>query len=392
MIEVSRLYCGMEGTADHLRYRKERIIRPGRSAHGTGAPVVVWNCTESCNLNCRHCYAGAAPFNSEGELTRDEAAAMIDDLAAFNVPVLLFSGGEPLLHGALFEHVEHAARLGMRAVLSSNGTLIDGDAAQRLARAGVSYVGVSIDGLHGANDTFRGCEGAFTRAVAGIRSCRKAGIKVGLRFTITRQNAGEIPSIFRLVREESIPRICFYHLVYAGRGASLMDEDLDHTTAREVMDTIIDHTAALTGDGVDCRVLTVDNPADGPYIYLRMLREKNPRAAEALDLLRRNGGNGTGDRIGCISWDGRVHPDQFWRHLTLDTIRRRPFSAIWSDRTHPLLDALDNRTQHLSGRCASCRFLDVCGGGNRNRAETATGDLWKPDPACYLTDEEVNAT
>ncbi len=352
---------------------------------------MVWNCTETCNLRCRHCYAGAAPRGAESELNRREAAAMLEDLAAFKVPVVLFSGGEPLLHSAIFEHIERTTSLGMRAVLSSNGTLIDDGAAQKLARAGVSYVGVSIDGLRETNDLFRGCEGAFSRAVTGIRNCRKAGIKVGLRFTITRQNAGEIPSIFRFVRNEAIPRICFYHLVYAGRGTSLMDDDLDHHAARKVMDTIIDHTAALKKDGIDCRVLTVDNHADGPYIYLRMLREKNPRAAEALDLLRRNGGNGTGDRIGCVSWDGRVHPDQFWRHVTLDNIRRRPFSEIWSDRSHPLLAALNNRKAHLNGRCASCRFLDVCGGGNRNRAETATGDLWGPDPACYLSDEEVSA-
>ncbi len=389
MIEISRLYCDTRGSADHLRYHKGHAVRHGPPAGGERRPVVVWNCTDRCNLDCRHCYASASDRCGEEMLGRDEEVAMLKDLAGYGVPVVLFSGGEPLLHPRIFDHIERATQLGMRAVLSTNGTLIDEKIAVKLARAGVCYVGVSIDGLAGTNDLFRGSEGAFSRAIGGIRCCREAGIKVGLRFTITKQNADEVPAIFDFIRNENILRVCFYHLVYAGRGASLVEGDLDLQATRKMMDTIIDQTDAMKKDGIDCRVLTVDNLADGPYVYLRMRREKNPRAEEVLDLLRRSGGSGTGERIGCISWDGRVHPDQFWRHEVLGNIRRRPFSEIWSDLSNPLLKALRNKKSHLKGRCASCRFLDICGGNNRNRAEAACGDLWKPDPACYLTDEEI---
>lgn len=381
MIEISRLYCGTKGSADHLRYPK--------GDGGKRRPVVVWNCTVRCNLSCRHCYARASDNRPDNMLGSEEANAMLEDLAAFGVPVLLFSGGEPLLHPRIFEHIERATGLGMRTVLSTNGTLIDEETARKLAGTGLSYAGVSIDGLAAANDLFRGSDGAFSRAVEGIRNCRKEGVKTGLRFTITGQNADEASGIFDLIRAEGIPRVCFYHLVYAGRGASLIGDDLNHRSTRKMVDTIIDQTAWMNKDGIDCSVLTVDNHADGPYLYLRLQREGDPRAEEVLDLLRRSGGAGTGDRIGCISWDGRVHPDQFWRHVTLGSIRRRPFSEIWSDPSEQLLAALRNKKAHLKGRCASCRFLEVCGGNNRNRAEAVSGDLWAPDPACYLTDEEV---
>jgi radical SAM protein with 4Fe4S-binding SPASM domain len=156
-----------------------------------------------------------------------------------------------------------------------------------------------------------------------------------------------------------------------------------------VVDLIMDRTRDLHERGLSKEVLTVDNHADGPYVYLRMLREGNPRAPEVLDLLRMNEGNSSGRGIGCVSWDGSVHADQFWRHETLGNVRERPFSRIWSDPGHPLLSMLKDKKRYVTGRCAACRWLDVCAGNFRVRAEAATGDLWAPDPACYLTDEEI---
>jgi len=233
--------------------------------------------------------------------------------------------------------------------------------------------------------------GAFEAALTGIRNCKRAGLKVGLRFTINRRNVAEVPQIFSLMRQEGIPRICFYHLVYAGRGTRLMDEDLDHEATRRVVDLIIDETARLHGENIKTEVLTVDNHTDGPYLYLRMVHENNPRAAEVLKLLEMNGGNSTGVGIGCVSWDGTVHPDQFWRYVSLGNVRQRRFSEIWTDITHPLMAQLKDKRPHLKGRCRQCRFLNMCGGNFRVRAEAATGDLWSPDPACYLTDEEIGS-
>jgi 12,18-didecarboxysiroheme deacetylase len=391
MIGISKLYCGTVEPGDVLRYGAESRRLPSHLLQFSAdkKPVVVWNCTRRCNLRCVHCYSGSENKPYSGELTTDEGLAMLEDLGRFGVPVVLFSGGEPLLRSDLLALLDRTVALKMRAVLSTNGTLIGQALAERLRTVGLSYAGVSLDGMRDANDRFRGVAGAFDRALAGIRNCMKAGIKVGLRFTITRRNAAEIDGIFDLLRQERIPRICFYHLVYAGRGTALMDEDLDHGATRRIVDRIIDRTAELHREGLPVEVLTVDNHADGPYLYQRMRRENNPRAADALRLLKMNRGNSSGHGIGCVSWDGSVHADQFWRHVTFGNVRERPFSEIWTDLAHPLMAKLKDKRPYVTGRCKTCRWLDICGGNFRVRAEAATGDLWAPDPACYLTDEEI---
>jgi len=385
MIGISKLYCGSRERSDALRYG-EAAARPRA---GAPRPIVVWNCTRACNLRCVHCYSASTGPAGKKELSTDAGLAMLEDLARFGVPVVLFSGGEPLTRLDLFTLIRRAAELGIRPVLSTNGTLIDCRVAERLREAGTRYVGVSLDGLRETNDAFRAVEGAFDRALAGIRHCREAGIKVGLRFSMTRRNAAEIGDVFDLVRDEGLPRVCFYHLVYAGRGSLLVREDLDHEATRRAVDLIIDRTAGMHAGGHRAEVLTVDNHTDGPYLYLRMVREKHPRAEEVLRLLRRNGGNASGSRIASIGWDGEVYPDQFWRQKSLGNIAERTFGEIWSDGTDPLLAALRHRRAHLKGRCARCRFLDLCGGNFRARAEAVTGDPWAPDPACYLTDDEI---
>jgi len=391
MIGISKLYCGTVEPSDILRYgaKSKRLPSHLLQFSADKKPVVVWNCTRACNLRCVHCYSNSGACRHGVEMTTDQGLALIEDLAAFGAPVMLFSGGEPLMRPDLQTLIERAVALGMRAVISTNGTLIDRPMAERLAGVGLSYVGVSLDGLRETNDRFRGLDGAFDRALAGIRNAREAGLKVGLRFTITRRNAAEIGGLFDLVREENIPRICFYHLVCAGRGSELMAEDLDHAETRRALDLIIDRTAELHRSGRPTEVLTVDNHCDGPYLYLRMLREGNPRAADVLRLLEMNGGNSSGIGIGCVSWDGAVHPDQFWRHVSLGNVTQRPFSEIWTDLANPLLAKLRDRRKYLKGRCAKCRFLAITNGNFRVRAEAATGDLWAPDPACYLTDEEI---
>jgi Fe-coproporphyrin III synthase len=391
MIGISKLYCGIAQSSDALRYGDGGTPAPSHPQPSSPdrKPVVVWNVTRDCNLRCRHCYANAGTAAREPELSTAEGRALLDDLSAFGTPVVLFSGGEPLARPDLVELVAHAVRNGLRAVISTNGTLIREAEADRLRDAGVAYVGISLDGVGETNDRFRGREGAFRDALRGIRLCRERGIKVGLRFTMHAGNAGEVDAVFDLLERERVPRICFYHLVYAGKARDLVDLDLDHARTRALVDRIVDRTSALARTGKNAEVLTVDNHADGPYLYLRMLRESHPRAPEVLDLLRRNGGNSAGVGIGCVSWDGSVHADQFWRHLSLGNVRERPFSAIWSDTSNPWMAKLKEKKRHLKGRCASCRWLDLCGGNSRVRAEAVTGDPWAPDPACYLTDLEI---
>jgi Fe-coproporphyrin III synthase len=392
MIGISKLYCGAVEGSDPLRYGRDSSKLPSHLLQFSAdkKPVVVWNMTKRCNLKCVHCYAHAKDETYKGkELSTDEGKKMIDDLAAFGVPVILFSGGEPLLRQDLPELIDYAVKKGMRAVISTNGTLITEEKAQIFSKFSLSYIGVSIDGIGTVNDSFRGVTGAFERAMTGIRNAKKAGIKVGLRFTINKRNYEEIPKVFDLIEREGIQRVCFYHLVYAGRGSKLIEEDLSHEEQRKVVDYIMDRTKESFDKGKPLEVLTVDNHADGPLVYLRLQKENELRAAEVYDLLMMNEGNASGVAIGCVDEEGNVHADQFWRHYSFGNVRERPFSEIWMDTSNELMGKLKNKKQFVKGRCARCKWLKICGGNFRVRAEAFSGDLWAEDPQCYLTESEI---
>jgi radical SAM protein with 4Fe4S-binding SPASM domain len=397
MIAITRLYASRNTPADGLRYgrqalagvRGEDVVRvPALESAASRRPVVVWNVGRRCNLHCRHCYSDSANRSYGGELTTEEGLALVDDLAAFGVPVLLLSGGEPLMRPDLFDLIARARERGLRTTLSTNGTLITPEAAATLKALGLGYVGISLDGIGPVNDRFRGHRGAFEAAVAGFRACKAVGQRVGLRMTLTRHTARDLEPVFDFVEREGIDRVCFYHLVYSGRGS--LDSDLSHLEARRAVDLILDWTRSLAERGDPREVYTVDNPCDGAYLYLRLLREDPARAAEALALLRWNGGglHGSGVALGNVDFLGNVHPDQFWSSAVLGNVRERPFSEIWQDPRAPLLAGLRDRASRLTGRCRACQWLDVCGGGFRVRAVQVHGDLWAEDPACYLTDEE----
>ncbi|MDL2261154.1 12,18-didecarboxysiroheme deacetylase [Methanimicrococcus sp. OttesenSCG-928-J09] len=396
MIGISKLYCGTVEPSDALRYNRDSKKLPSHLLQFSKdkKPVVVWNMTKRCNLGCVHCYAQAVNPNVEDktELTTEEGKALIDDLAEYGSPVILFSGGEPLLREDLVELAQYAKDKGMRAVISTNGTLITKEKAKQLKEVGLSYVGISLDGMPEVNDKFRCHKGAFEEAIRGLKNCQDEGIKVGLRFTINKHNVDEIPAIFDFLEREKIPRICFYHLVYAGRGSKMVEEDLTHEETRKVVDLIMDKTAELHAKGFPAEVLTVDNHCDAPYIYMRLLKENPERAADVYELLEMNQGNSTGIGIGCVSWNGDVHADQFWRHHTFGNIRERPFSEIWTDTSDPLMAGLKDRKDLLrenAPKCARCQWLQVCNGNFRVRAEAVTGNVWGDDPACYFTEEEI---
>jgi len=392
MIGISKLYCGTVEPSDAIRYGRMSSQLPSHLLQFSKdkRPVVVWNVTQRCNLKCVHCYAHAKDRVFENELTTEEGKRLLDNLAEFGVPVILFSGGEPLVRKDLPELAAYAVQKGMRAVISTNGTLISPAMARTLKEIGLSYVGISLDGMEAINDRFRGVKGAYKSALEGIKNCQAAGIKVGLRFTINKANVDEIPAIFDLLEKMDIPRVCFYHLVYAGRGSNLVEEDLSLADSRAAVDLIIDRTKDLHDRGLAKEVLTVDNHADGPYVYMRLLKEDPARAREVLELLKMNEGNNSGRGIGCVSWDGEVYADQFWRHYSFGNVRQRPFAEIWTDTSNELMGKLKEKKKHVSGRCATCCWLDVCGGNFRVRAEAVTGDIWAPDPACYLTDDEIS--
>lgn len=371
-----------------MRY-KQGLTSKVQLAANERPPIVVWNTSRQCNLSCIHCYSDSHNRKYSGEVTTEEARKIIQDLAAFKVPVLLFSGGEPLLRKDIFALNALARSCGLRTVISTNGTLITKVLAEKIKREGFDYVGVSLDGIGKNNDRFRGRKGAFARALAGIRNLVAIGQKTGLRFTITRHNYRDAAEIFKLVEDEFINRVCFYHLVYSGRGSSMARDDLTHFQMRRCIDALCEWTGYLHQKGLNKEVLTVDNHADGPYIYLKMKKENSPKAEKVLRLLQYNGGNSSGIGIANIDSLGNVHADQFWQSHSFGNARVRAFGDIWQDTTDTLMAKLKDRKKYLKGRCAVCKFLDICNGNFRVRAEAVYKDAWQQDPACYLTDEEI---
>lgn len=390
MISFSRLLLGQQHYGDSLRYREESQGQT-RGTHRNSGPIVVWNCTRACNLKCRHCYAEALTGPASGELTTAEAKEMMDQLKAYKVPVLLFSGGEPLMRPDLFELMAYGKQLGLRMVISTNGTLIDGGRAREIKALETSYVGISLDGLEAVNDSFRGVHGAYERALAGFKHCREAGQKTGLRLTLSRTTAQELPQIFDLIETQGIPRVCFYHLVYSGRGSEMQGEDLTPAEKRRALDFIIEKTLDFGARGVATEILTVDNHCDGIYLYSYMQERDPEKAAEILRLISLNGGNRSGVAIAAIDWAGNVTLDQFTREIILGNIREKSFGAIWDGEDNAFLTQLRDRKRYLKGRCGACKWLDQCNGNFRARA-LSTGDFWGPDPGCYFTDDEIGIT
>jgi len=388
LISISKLVTESDNYGDKLRYS----VNSSGNKHGAlkdHGPVVVWNVTKACNLKCIHCYAKADSGPAEGELNTQEAKEMIDDLVDFKVPVLLISGGEPLIRPDIFELCEYAISKGIRVTISTNGTLITPEMAKKIKEIGISYVGISLDGLEETNNKFRGNNMAFQKALEGIRNCKAVDQKVGLRFAINKHNYKEIDGIFKLIEDEKIPRVCFYHLVYSGRGKEMIEEDISHEETRKVIDNIVKHTIDFYKKGDEKEILTVDNHCDAVYIYKKYL-EKDPERAERIyDLIKRNGGNRSGIAIGEIDWLGNVHADQFTMNHTFGNIREKKFSKIWTEGTHPIQVGMKDRKPLLKGRCSKCKYLELCNGNFRPRAEAVFDDFWMEDPACYLTDKEI---
>lgn len=400
MIHITKLYCGAESPGDSIRYGQKTADPRAAVSQGqvpkTAAerrPIVVWNITRKCNLRCLHCYTDSEAKDYAGELDTATCKTVLDDLAGFGVPAVLFSGGEPTTRADLLELVAYAKSKGLRPTLSTNGTLITEKKAKDVADAGFTYVGISLDGIGEVNDYFRGRPGAFEKALAAFGYLRELGQRVGLRMTLTQHNFKHLDEIFDLIERERIPRACFYHLAYSGRGGEISEHDLSHAETRQAMDIILRRSKDFRDRGKDIEILTVDNHVDGVYLYMKLLQEDPERAEQVRQMIEWNGGGrySSGVGIGNIDFNGNVHADQFWMHYSFGNVTERPFSEIWTDTSDPLMAGLKDKKERLHGRCAAdaCKFWNMCGGALRVRADVATGDPWAPDPACYLTDEEI---
>jgi Fe-coproporphyrin III synthase len=378
VINIAKLYCGVHGQSDELRYSRDN----------TFGPVVVYNCTRKCNLKCLHCYSSSKNIAGDNEMTTVEAKRLLSDLAEIKCPVVLFSGGEPLLREDLFELLAQAKRIGLRTVISTNGTLIDSQTAQKMAQAGVSYAGVSIDGDEKFHDEFRAAKGSFMAAMEGIENCKKAGLKTGLRFTITNANANHISFVFDIAVSANVRRICFYHLIRTGR-AKEFTLPMTQEQTRRAIDTIIEKTDEYVKKGLLDEVLTVGNHADAPYLLVKMARQHSRHYETAKELLLLNGGNKTGEKIAGVGWDGNVYADQFWRNYSLGNIKEKSFRQIWESPIEPVLKKLRNKSRFADKRCLTCKWFKLCRGNFRFLDEKSDDEYWLNEPACYLTNEEI---
>ncbi len=365
--------------------------RPASVLSASG-PVVIWNLIRRCNLACKHCYATSADIDFSGELGTSEIYAVMEDLKAFDVPVLILSGGEPLMRPDIFEISQHAKDMGFYVGLSSNGTLITKDNIDDIARIGYDYVGVSLDGMQETHDHFRRKQGAFEESLSGIRLCRDIGVKVGLRFTLTQDNALDLPDLLQLMDDEDIGKFYLSHLNYAGRGNRNRTSDLHYQMTRDAMDLLFDTCWQDVISGRGREFVTGNNDADAIYL-LQWAQQNMPQHYDNLyHKLLNWGGNASGVNIANIDNLGNVHPDTMWWDYTLGSVKTRPFSEIWQDTNDPLMAGLKSARRPLQGRCAQCRHLNICGGNSRTRAWQLTGNPWAEDPGCYLSDTEIGVT
>ncbi|MGD0597366.1 MAG: radical SAM protein [Sedimentisphaerales bacterium] len=378
MINVSKLYCGLAGQSDHLRYGKRDSVDP----------IVVYNCTSRCNLRCLHCYAASDSARRDVELSTAQAKKLLADLVEANAPVVLFSGGEPLLRPDLFELLAEAKRIGLRTVISTNGTLIDGDTAQKIAEANVSYIGISIDGPEEFHNRFRQTSGCFKATMTGFENCRKANLRMGLRFTISNTNKEQVPAVFDICKDNGIRRVCFYHLIRSGRAKDIESQVVSPTDTRKVMDVILERTADFVSKGLLDEVLTVGNHADGPYLLVKM-QEQGESIDQQKRLLLANGGNRIGQGIASVGWDGSVYADQFWRNYSLGNITQKTFKQIWTNPDEPVLQKLRNKSKFADKRCLKCKWFDLCKGNFRFLGPDPDIKNWRLEPDCYLTDAEI---
>lgn len=355
---------------------------------GMYRPVIFWNITDRCNLSCTHCYSKSGPGRTtEGELTTSEALRVIDDLAEMGVPLILFSGGEPLLREDIWDLARHARDHGLKMALSTNGTLITPGVAGRIRECGIEYAGISLDGAQAeTHDRFRHSPGAFEQTIAAFAACKEAGLRCGVRVTLTRENYQELEALVDLALTRGASRFCLYWLVPTGRGIdSYTRLQLDRDEVTEALSLL--YRKAKQTDPAAMEFLTVDAPQDCIHLLASMEQDRSEDLADARELLASlKGGCSAGTRVANIDAQGNVYPCQFARsgEFLVGNVRHQPFSRIWADTANPVLTRFREKEVRFGGRCADCHDRELCGGGCRVRAHALNGDFLAEDPFCFV--------
>ncbi|MGA2162056.1 MAG: radical SAM protein [Methanoregula sp.] len=386
----------VSGVMHHRHTPQEQVPSKYLAYTGRRRPVVFWNLTDRCNLACSHCYSRSGPDrDTKNELSTTEALSLIDDFSATGVPLILFSGGEPLLRDDIWELARHAQEKGIKMALSTNGTLITAEIARKLRESGIEYAGISLDGaIPATHDRFRNTQGAFERSIAAFSRCREAGVRCGVRITLTKENCGELDALVDLAKTIGASRFCLYWLVPTGRGMDAYHRLQLGPDAVTGALRLLYRKAQETEPGV-MEFLTVDAPQDCIHLLASMELDRSPDLNDARALITSlNGGCSAGDRVANIDPQGNVYPCQFARspEFLVGNVRERPFSELWDDASNPVLARFRERPVPLKGRCGRCGHRELCGGGCRVRAYVASGDFYADDPFCYVQEEPGDRT
>lgn len=356
--------------------------------------LVAWELTRSCNLLCDHCRASASGINGSGELTTEECYRVIDEIKAVANPIMILTGGEPLIRSDFFEIAAYAAKVGLRVVVGSNGTLLSGEMARRLKDIPVARVSVSLDFPNAAEqDKFRGKEGAFREAMDGVRNLRHAGIEVQINSTITKLNVHHLADLLALAKEAGAVSFHPFMLVPTGRGKNLESFVLSSEEHERTLNWFYDRQLEMGGH-MFCR------PVDAPH-YFRISRQRQKHGDPKPVITGSNHGGHSIDALtrGClagtgfcfISHKGRVQGCGYL-DVAAGNVRELSFGEIWHN------SALFRDLRDLSlvkGKCGACEYKRICG-GCRARAYEATGDYLKEEPYCVYqpslahTREKIN--
>ncbi len=343
---------------------------------------MAWEITRSCNLRCAHCRASAENCQYEGELSSQECFDLIDGIMDVGRPILILTGGEPLMRDDFFDIARYAADQGLRVVVGSNGTLITGEIVARMKDVPIARLGVSIDfPTRELQDSFRGISGAFEAALAGIECARSCGIEVQINSTITKLNAHYLDDLINLALDVGAVAFHPFLLVPTGRGRELGEHALTAQEYEQLLLYIYRKQKELEG-----RLFI--KPTDAPH-YMRVVhqQEGKTRSAHPDNLPTASGSHGSMTSItrGCLAGTGfcfisHVGSVQGCGYLDVPAgnVREESFSRIW--RSSPLFVRLRDYSQ-LKGKCGLCEYKVVCG-GCRARAYEATGDYMESEPYC----------
>jgi len=342
MIAFSRLLCGYASVSGVMRGKASGQVVPEVHQFSFTEPplLVAWNATYRCNLSCSHCHIDADDRCAGDELTEVEARAMIDDLAEMRVPVLLFSGGEPLVREDVLDLARYASAKGLQPLLSTNGTLIDRQMAERIHSAEVHYAGISIDGLEATHNQFRRNSRAFQDAVEGISNCNEAGVKAGIRFTPNALSNHDLPGVLDLAEELKVSRFCMHNSTCSGPKSVLKNQGVTPEEWRNAVSFLIEKAMDWDRRGIQIEIITTDQHAEGAYVHSYVTRTLPDHAEGVRRLLEMSGGCSASCKMSNVDPAGNVHVCQFRGQVTLGNVRKRKFSEIWRDPDSAALEQL----------------------------------------------------